>query len=440
MFILLDNQKQLIPFYLQAVEHITVGIHAIDLDGKTLIYNAKMKEIEGYALEEMTSKSIFELFAVRKKESTLWRVLQTGRKELNVKQTYHNKGGLEITTLNDTFPVYEEDQLIGAIEFARDITSLEKLMFQPLRTYGEPLTFEVITAVSEAMQQVKSNAKKAAQARIPVLLIGDSGTGKDLIAESIHHALLPKNDEFITLYCRHDDQIVEKITRYLQNGQRYTFFFERIECLPITVQQQLLGVFNDLPTAHHMIIGSIGHDPIDLISEQQLLKELYYFFANLTIVIPPLQQRKEDIEPFVLDYFRRHRARFGSSIKGLSKEAMEFFLSYDWPGNLKELELLLDEIATVITNEEVVTFEMLPLHFRFKVQHIDAPTSFLLNDEKLLPLDEYLREAEMFYVENVLKMHQGNVTKAATALGMSRQNLQYRLRKWKEQKNPSNLC
>ncbi len=432
MLALFEQQRQLIPFYIHAIEHISVGIHAIDTEGKTLLYNAKMKEIEGYAFEEMTSHSLFELFAFRKKDSTLWRVIQTGRKEMNVKQTYRNKDGHEITTLNDTFPIFDQDKLIGAIEFARDITSLEKLIYQPLRRYGEPLTFETITAVSDAMQQVMTHAKKAAHARIPVLLIGDSGTGKDLVAESIHNALLPNNDDFITFFSRRDERIVEKIRNHLQAGGNFTFFFERIEFLSIEMQEQLLQILKELSVTKHMIIGSIGSDPIDLISEGQLLKELYYFFANLVISIPPLCERKEDIEPFVSDYFARHRARFASSIQGLSPEVMRLFMSHDWPGNLKELELLLDEIAAVITNEEIVTFEMLPLHFRFKVQQSGTPSSLILNDEQLLPLDEYLRDAEIFYVQNVLKMHNGNVTKAAAALGMSRQNLQYRLRKWKQ--------
>lgn len=427
----MEQQIQLLPFYAHAVEHISVGIHAIDMEGKTLLYNAKMKEIEGYAFDEMNSQSLVELFAFRK-DRTLLRVLQTGRKEVNVKQTYWNKNGHEITTINDTFPIFEGEKLIGAIEFARDITSLEKLIYQPLRRYGEPLTFNVITAVSNEMQQVIANAKKAAHARIPVLLIGDSGTGKDLIAEGIHHALHPENDEFITLFSRRNESIVEKVRAHLQSEKRFTFFFERIELLTIEMQDELLLLLRELSLTKHIIIGSIGSDPIDLISNGQLLKELFYFFANLTIKIPALCERKEDIEPFVSDYFSRYRARFGSSIQGLSPEVLDIFMSYDWPGNLKELELLLDEIASMITNEVLVTFEMLPLHFRFKVQQTDTPASFLPNNE-LLPLDDYLREAEMYYVTNVLKMYDGNVTKTAAALGMSRQNLQYRLRKWKNE-------
>lgn len=427
------NSKQLLKLYEFAVEHVSVGIHAVDTEGRTILYNKKMKEIEGFDVEDITDRSILELFAFRSHDSTLLRVLKTGIKEINVKQTYFNKYGHEITTINDTYPIYEGEKLIGAIEFARDITSLEKLIYQPLRRYGEPLTFDVITAISEPMQIVKENAKKAARARIPVLLIGESGTGKDLIAEGIHHELQPKNDEFVTLFSRRPNQL-ERLKTYLKQDKSYTFFFERIEFYSFSTQKELHKLLTSLPPEKHMVIGSVGGDPIDLIGNHQLLKDLYYYFASMSISIPALRTRKEDIKPFVNDYFSRHRERFNSNIQGLSNDVMELFLEYDWPGNLKELELLLDEIASMITNEKYVTYEMLPLHFRFKLQQqnekMRKPDFFLLQQNReLLPLNEYLKEVEKYYLQHALEMNEGNITKTAQALGMTRQNLQYRLRK-----------
>lgn len=425
----------LLTFYQFALENVSVGIHAIDEKGKTIIYNKKMKEIEGYDFEDISGRTIMEIFQFRQSESTLLRVLQTGVKELNVKQTYWNKDGHEITTLNDTFPIFDNGKVIGAIEFAKDITSIEKLIYQPLRRYGEPLTFDVITAISEKMKNVIENAKKAALARIPVLLIGESGTGKDMIAEGIHHHLKKKNDEFVTLYCnRLNDSVIDVFNEYLHQNKTYTFFFEKIEMIPIESQKQLLQIVQQLPQGKHMFIGSVANDPIDLISNQALLKDLYYYFASLSITVPPLRERKEDIKPFIEDYCSRHRERFNSNIEGVNDEVMQLFLQYDWPGNLKELELLLDEISSLITTEKEITFEMLPLHFHFKIlqekDSIRKPDFFIFQSKKeVLPLEEYLREAETYYLQNVLNMYDGNITKTANAIGMSRQNLQYRLKK-----------
>ncbi|WP_409366661.1 sigma 54-interacting transcriptional regulator [Lysinibacillus sp. 38-6] len=434
----MKNSEPLLPFYEFIATNVSVGIHAIDVNGKTIIYNSKMKEIEGFHFDELADRSIIELFSFRQHESTLMRVLQTGLQEVNVKQTYWNKNGHEITTINDTFPLFSDNQLIGAIEFARDITSLEKLVYQPLRRYGEPMTFDMITAVSETMQQVIANAKKAAAVKLPILLIGESGTGKDLVAEGIHHAASSDPEAFVTLFSRRSAKsVLDKVHELLQDDKAYTFFFERIDFLSLDIQEQLLELLQSLPQSKYMLIGSVGSDPIALIAENKLSKSLYYFFATMSITIPNLTDRKEDILPFVDDYLSRHRERFASNVSELAPDVQALFLQYDWPGNLKELELLLDEIVSFMTTESTVTFDLLPVHFRFKAQNQDTserePEFFMFQQQnEVMPLDAYLREAESYYVQNVLNLYEGNITKAAGALGMSRQNLQYRLRKMKK--------
>ncbi len=435
---MLNNEEKTI-FLEQAIEHISVGIHAIDVLGNTVIYNDKMREMEGLdLLREHSSLSFLELFQYKLNTRSLLHVIETEKPILNHKQTYWNKHGHEITSLNDTFPIYDQGKLIGAIEFARDITSLEKLVYQPLRRYGEPLTFEIITAVSKEMKQVIELAKKAAYTETPVLLIGESGTGKDMIAEGIHHYLSPKKNEFITIFSRREDALMlSKVELSLQQETPCTFFFERIEFLDLTVQQHLLTLLEAITTKHHMIIASTGSDPIELVASGTLLKELYYYFAAFSITVPPLRIRKEDIKPFVEDYFARHRARYQSQIKLLDSDVLQLFYNYDWPGNLKELELLLDEITATITNETTITQSMLPLHFLFKTQqHLNNTHNLFVPNTKsdLVPLDQYLKEAEQFYIKNVMQMFDGNVTKAAHAIQISRQNLQYRLRKMNKQK------
>lgn len=428
-----DSKALSSVFYEQAIEHTSVGIHAIDVQGKTIIYNKKMQEIEGY--DHSDNIRVMDLLNFKQQENTLLSVLKTEKPVLKHKQTYWNKEGHEITTLNDTFPLYDDTKLIGAIEFARDITSLEKLIYQPLRRYGEPLTFEIITAVSKEMKQVIELAKKAAYTETPVLLIGESGTGKDMIAEGIHHYLSPKKEQFMTIFSRREDEfLLKKVQEAIESDHSITFFFERIEFLDLSVQKQLVNMLQTLPSQQHMLIASTGSDPIELIANGTLLKELYYYFAAFSITIPPLKLRKMDIKPFVNDYFERHRDRYHSKIQSLDINVLQLFLQYDWPGNLKELELLLDEMAALITNETTITYEMLPYHFLFKAQqHVMNHASLTLPNTKneLLSFDDYMRHAETLYIQNVMKMYDGNVTKAANALKMSRQNLQYRLRKLK---------
>ncbi|MCG7346570.1 sigma 54-interacting transcriptional regulator [Sporosarcina sp. ACRSL] len=430
--------KRLFPLYEFAVNQAGVGIHAVDRSGRTVIYNNKMKAIEGLELEEVGDRSILELFNFDQEESTLLKVLQSGKEQLNVKQTYWNRKGYEITTINDTYPVFHEGELVGAVEIARDVTALERFVLHPLRKNSDPITFNQIVAASDEMKTVVSTARKAASAKLPVLLIGESGTGKDVIAESIHNELSPANGPFYTLYChRTDAALINRLDEDLNMSEPFTLFCERIDLLSISLQQNLFTLLKKLVQPGRQFMASIGDDPVELIARGSLLKELYYFFASFTIRISPLRKRKEDILSFVTTYFERRKERFGSSLSGITKEVEELFLRYDWPGNMRELEFLLDEISSLATTETVLTYEMLPLHFRMKSDGIgDKPTKaidFIVHPEKeLMPLDRYLKEAEEYYLQKAMKLHDDNITKTANALGMSRQNLQYRLRKLKK--------
>lgn len=426
----------LTSFYKFASEHVAVGLHAVDPKGKTILYNKKMKEIEGFDFEELADRSLLEMFRFGQEESTLLKVLQSGSPVLNAKQTYWNRKGQEITTINDTYPVFENDQLIGAIELARDVTTLEKVVYQPLKKYDEPITFSSITAVSASMKKVITTAEKAALAKLPVLLVGESGTGKELVAEAIHRAYNEGAGDMSVLFSQAaSGDSITQLSAELTEKTGGTVYCERIDLLPLTMQTELLEMVKRHSGSDTYFIASVGEDPVELISGNKLLKELYYFFSAMAIPIQPLRRRKEDIMPFVQDYFRRHRIKFGSMVQHVDDEVENLLLSYEWPGNLKELELLLDEITSLLTTEEIVGVELLPYHFKLKAKKAGAPKpeDFLVHSNKeLLPLEEYLFEAEIYYLQKAMDLHNGNVTKAAAALGMSRQNLQYRLRKIKK--------
>lgn len=423
------------PFHSFITKQVAVGIHAINAQGKTIIYNNKMKEIEGLGLEDIQDRSIVELFNFEQEESTLLKVLQSGKSLLNVKQTYWNRNGIQITTINDTYPIFDVDQLIGAVELARDITALEKLLHQPIQQSEDPATFNQLVAASNSMKTVIATAKKAAKARLPVLLIGEAGTGKDILAQCIHSELSEVKQSFYTLHCQNADPVtISRLDETLDNDASFTLFCERIDLLPIALQQKLLTILSKKTMNNRQVIASIGDDPVDLISSGILSKDLYYFFASFAIQIPSLRKRRKDILPFVTAYLEKRNERYKSSLRRIAPEVKELFMHYQWPGNMRELEFLLDEITSLATTETTVTYDMLPLHFRLKNGDLNDDAigveGFIVQrDKDLLPLDQYLREAEAYYVEKALKLYEGNITKTAKALGMSRQSLQYRLKK-----------
>lgn len=438
MVLFMQKREDLLAFFQSfAIEHAPVGIHAINQKGNTILYNLKMKQIEGLALEDVQDRSILELFNFDREQSTLLKVLQSKKKLLNIKQTYWNQEGIEITTVNDTYPVFEDGELIGAIELARDVTALEKFLHQSLRQNSSPTNFNDLIAASDEMKNVISTAKKAVKTKLPILLIGETGTGKDLLAQSIHNALSPINKFFYTLHCQNSDPLlIEGLVEDLVDHESYTLFCDRVDLLSIPLQQQLLAVLSKQVSGQRQFIASIGEDPVELIASGILLKDLYYFFSSFAIRIPPLRKRRIDIMPFISSYLVQRGARHNLELTGVSPEVMNLFNDYEWPGNMRELELLLDEVTSHAMDQSIITHDMLPLHFRMKTGDSSpewmGPENFIIQrDKELLTLDQYLFAAESYYVENAMKLHNGNVTKTAKALGMSRQSLQYRIRKLK---------
>lgn len=426
------KEQELKKIYNYISQNVSQGIHAIDKNGKTIVLNSKMKELKGIESE------LSNEFMSPMNDSYLYHVFNTKEQLKNLKHTLWNSLGEEVVVLLDIMPIWLEGEFIGVVEFAKDITSNDLLAYQPLRRYGQPLTFEIITAVSDKMMQSISKARMVAMNREPVLLFGESGTGKDMIAEGIHHELKPKNDQFITLLCRNDENyLLEKIEGLMSKNEKLTLFCERIEYLTLATQEKIAEIFKS-KYDQHVFIASVGEDPIELIEKGELLKELYYFFASVNIKVPSLRERKEDIMPFVEDYLRRYRQDTGNNIKRISKEVETLFFDYAWPGNLKELEVLLDDITSTLLNENIIELDMLPAHFRWKIQNenmgVAQRSKFLINTiQDIQPLQSYLDEAEEHYLNNVLKMFEGNISKTAKALGLSRQSLQYRIKKFKHE-------
>ena len=203
-----------------------------------------------------------------------------------------------MTYISNIYPLHYEGSLIGAVEFARDITQLEYMMYQPLRRYGAPLTFDIITAVSPVMKDVIEKAKIVALSRMPVVLIGESGTGIDMVAEGIHHDLKVQNDMFIALICRRDEKtVLKQFEKYIVEKEKITFFAERIEYLSLEAQEKIVELFNNHPNHQHVLIASVGKDPIDLIQKHELSKKLYRLFQVLRFMYLLYEKEKKILCP-----------------------------------------------------------------------------------------------------------------------------------------------
>ena len=457
--------KKLTKYYQHVVDEIDIGVHVIDAYGKTVIYNNKMMEIEAMHVEDVINKNLRDVFRFYEdQESTLLKALLEGQTIQNKKQTYFNNKGQEITTMNNTHPIIENGKIVGAIEIAKDITKLEKLIRENATNNGDTLfTFEAIIGESTAIKEVIEQAKRATRTSSSVLIVGETGTGKELFAQSIHNGSDRSQKPYISQNCAAlPESLIEGLLFGTKKGaftgaterpglfeQAHggTILLDEINSLSTGLQAKLLRVIQeknlrrvgdtkDTPIDVR-IIATINEDPTNAIEEGRLRNDLYYRLSVVSLQIPPLRKRKADLPLLVNTFIQSLNRKFQMNVRKVNEDILRLFYDYDWPGNVRELEHVIEGAMNLIIDEERIEFAHLPSHFRNKTQFKDdIPQMFQPIQKKsdykpfTKPLKEQLEEFEEYYIQKVLEQHNHNITQAAKQLGLSRQSLQYRIKKF----------
>ncbi|MER2141710.1 MAG: sigma 54-interacting transcriptional regulator, partial [Priestia megaterium] len=318
-----DTLSTLKHIYETILNKVDAGIHAVDETGKTIIYNEKMTKMELMDEQDVLHKNLLDVFMFKEnQQSTLVQALQKGKETVNVKQTYFNNQGQEITTINNTFPILKDGVIQGAVEIAQDVTKLERLIRQNIRQKGNTrFTFDSIIGNSQAVHDVIEDAKRATRTPSYVLIIGETGTGKELFAQSIHNGSSRSSAPFISQNCAAlPDNLIESLLFGTKRGaftgamdnpglfeqaQGGTLLLDEINSLNPNLQAKLLRVLQEKTVrrigdtvdkpVNVRVIANMNEDPIDAIAENRLRKDLYYRLGVVTLFIPPLRERKEDI-------------------------------------------------------------------------------------------------------------------------------------------------
>ena len=450
------------------VDVIDTGIHIIDKKGLTIVYNKKMAEIEGMDSEDVIGEKIHDIFKFKEEtESTLIRALHSGKVTENSKQTYFNSLGQQISTINNTYPIYDTKQkIIGAIEVAKDITNLERIIKDNILNKGDTqYTFDSILGVSENFLEVIEKSKRSTRTSSSILIVGETGTGKELFAQSIHNGSSRSKHPFISQNCAAlPDSLIEGILFGTKKGaftgsverpglfeqaEGGTILLDEINSLNPSLQAKLLRALQERTIRRVgdtkdkkidvRVIATINEDPIDAISSDRLRKDLYYRLSVVSLFIPPLRERKEDISLLTQSFIKKFNVLFEMDIEGISEEVYALFYEYEWPGNVRELEHIIEGAMNLLEpGDKSIEISHLPTLFKKKAHMEEAePESIVdpLPHLGTLPLDDYIAHTEKLYLEKVLKEHNHNISQAAKALDISRQSLQYRLKKY-QAKNP----
>lgn len=419
------NFKQIIEMnmlYETLLNELDIGIHIINEESKTIIYNRKMMEIESMERSDVLYKSPLEIFAFEEnKNSTLIEALKLGKTNKNIKQTYFNNKGQEITTINDTFPIIENGKIKGAIEISKEISNLKQtIRMGPSRKQSTKFTFDHIIGDSEAIQSIITEGKRIIRTSSSILLVGETGTGKELFAQSIHNESQRSTKPFISQNCAAiPDTLMESLlfgtnrgaftgaidkAGLFEEANGGTLLLDEINSLSPALQAKLLRAIQEktirrIGGTHEKeidvrIIATINEDPFEAIAHNRLREDLYYRLSVVTLCLPPLRERKEDILALVQHFIEKYNTQFGLNVTDVDVNVREFFYAYDWPGNVRELEHIIEGSMNLIEDETIITAFHMPTRFRerikteFNMQHAltnhntDAPKTLKHTIEK----------------------------------------------------------
>jgi two-component system NtrC family response regulator len=343
----------------------------------------------------------------------------------------------------------------NALEKAALVKENQRLHEDLRKTFS----FERYSFDSEKMQPVIDITIRTAKSNANILITGESGTGKDVIANIIHHLSKRKNKKLIkvNLAALPETLIEAELfgavkgaytglmgdrTGRFEEAQGGTFFLDEIGELSPAVQVKLLRVIQDKEITRlgsnkpiHVdirLITATNKNLQQLVKEEKFREDLYYRLHVIHINLPPLRERKQDI-PHLIDLFiKKYNEQEGKQVKAVSRDALSDLVKYHFPGNIRELENIIER-SLVLAKSDILTSDDLPVFIR-RAENLCYDT---IIDDNHLPLPEKLNVIEKSILEKILKKHNHHQTRAAQELGISESTLRYKLRTYKIKKGNS---
>jgi arginine utilization regulatory protein len=439
------------------ISNLKEGIHIVDGKGKTIYYNHAMENIEGMKSEDVMGKEIQE-YLKDIEHSTILGCLKSRATYRDTIQNYSNGAGKVITSVNSTIPVIVDGKVNAVIEIARDMTQIKKLneticqLEIKSKSKKEFYTFKDIIGSSKELNEEILKSKRASISNSSVLIYGETGCGKEIFAQSIHYEGIRRDKPFIAINCAAIPSALlegmlfgtvkgsftgaENKKGLFEEAHRGTILLDEINSMEPYLQSKLLRVLQDgyirplgsnrIIDVDVRIIATINEEADKLITQGKLRKDFYYRLSVIKIMIPPLRERKEDISELCSFFINYYNDILYKDVKGVSEDVMEGFLNYNWPGNVRELKNNIESAMNMVEDGEILTKEC----FGNKRNSIMAGTveeSF----KGQVPLNEYMDNIERSIIEKSYKENNNNITKASEELKISRQNLQYKLKKYK---------
>jgi PAS domain S-box-containing protein len=455
---ILNNSLQI--SFEQILENINEAICVVDQKGIVTYFNRGSEKTYGIARDEIVGKPVQNFFL----NALCLQVLQTGKA---VEYVEHRPREGNVVLIS-SIPIREGDCLLGAVSIDQDITEIRR-MSSELKAAKSRIKYleyadEIIRKVhggtgftrvlfkSKEMYDLIMLAQRVAESDATVTIVGESGTGKDLFAQAIHSTGARKDRPFVVVDCSAipASLIESELFGYeagaftgankggkagkfeIANGG--TIFLDEIGELPLEMQAKLLRVLENREfyrvgglkpvRVDVRVIAATNRDFLTMLSQGKFRQDLYYRLNVLTLRIPPLRERVDDI-PVLIDYYlKRYSLVNNRIIDRIEPEVMTILRRYHWPGNVRELKNVMERLV-ILADGNVITAKHLPVVLENKGTDTPSADEF----KTLLKLEETVLEVERQTIIAALEATGNNKAKTAKILDIPRSTLYYKMQK-----------
>lgn len=438
------------------------AIVMVDTDGIIRYSDNFRTDIYNLYSEEIIGKHICDIYPqLNEHNSSLLKVLKSGKAILNETQHLVNYKQIEIDAVNSTFSLKSGNKIIGAVEISAyiDPEKQRKNITLQLKKRNDDKSdyYNIDDIITNApnMIDIKKKILKISKSNSPILIYGDTGTGKEMIAQSIHKNSTRSSKPFISQNCAAiPSTLLESILfgtlkgsytgaenrkGLFESADGGTLFLDEINSMEISMQAKLLKAIENQEIrrigstesikVNVRIISAVNKPPLESIIENKLREDLFYRIGVIQINLPNLKDRKNDIEFLSEHFIRKYNKKMGKSIIGLDESVKKIFKNYNWPGNIRELKNVI-ESSFNLTYDNIIKVDDLP-DYMFSVKSDTLNIPDIITSEK--SLTELIENYEKDIIEYAIK-NSHNITEAAKILKISRQALNYKLSKYNMKK------
>lgn len=436
-----------VSFFNIILDSIADGVFTINNQEEITSFNRAAEKITGFSREEAIGQNCFDIFRTNicQTNCALRLTASTGKPVIDIPVNILNKEGKEVPVSVSTAVLRDEKgEVIGAVETFKDLSVVEELKKEISKQYS----LEDIIGKNHQIQAIFHILPDIAESDSTVLIQGPSGSGKELFARAIHNLSHRKDHSYIKVNCGAlpDTLLESELFGYVKGAftdakkdkpgrfalaERGTILLDEIGDMSPALQVKLLRVLQEKEyeplgaitpvQANVRIVTATNQELSNLVKTGRFREDLFYRLNVVKIELPPLADRREDIPLLAENFIHKFNLRRGKSIIGVSDDVMEFLMSYGFPGNIRELENIIEH-AFVLCKQRIIEIKHLPPGLAEGGKNEDTPGTE--------PLTHPLKNAEAKLIRKILKKHGGNRMATAKELGVNRSTLWRKIKKY----------